>query len=107
MKAALSQGEAKQMVAILTKYIGPTNFKGSRVKAFTAQGKYSSSLTLSWDDALSVEANHIAAAEALASRLEWSGKYVGGSADRGMVFVNVGRACSAAFTVKKSKEEGR
>lgn len=60
--------------AIVTKYLGPTNARGSRVKATCQAG----SVTLSWDDALDSEANHHAAAQALARKLGWSGRLIGG-----------------------------
>jgi hypothetical protein len=60
--------------AIVTKYIGPTNFRDSRVKATSDAG----TITLSWDDALDSNANHDRAALALASRMGWTGHYVGG-----------------------------
>jgi hypothetical protein len=47
--------------AIATRFIGPTNFKGSRVKAFTPSGE---SVTLGWDSAISPEENHRRAAAA-------------------------------------------
>ena len=40
--------------AILTKFIGPTNARGSRVKVTGWQG----STSVAWDHALSVEENH-------------------------------------------------
>ncbi len=57
--------------AIVTKYLGPTNHRGARVKA-TA---YASSVTLPWDDALDVDHNHHAAAHALARKLGWKGQW--------------------------------
>jgi hypothetical protein len=64
--------------AITTKYLGPTNFRGSRVKATAEAG----SVTISWDDAKSVEANHDAAAAALAAKFGWNewtgGRWVSG-----------------------------
>ncbi len=53
--------------AITTKYIGPTNFRGSRVKAI-CQAR---SLTVAWDDAKDVNENHTQAARALADALGW------------------------------------
>lgn len=47
--------------AITTKFIGPTNTRGSRVKAFLPSGL---SVTLSWDHALEVDENHHKAAKA-------------------------------------------
>jgi len=55
--------------AITTKFLGPTNFRGSRVKATCQAG----TLTVQWEDAWDVEKNHTHAAEALASRLGWIG----------------------------------
>jgi hypothetical protein len=63
------------MQAIVTKYLGPTNVRGSRVKA-TCQAR---SKTLTWDDSLNSSANHTAAAKALASELGWHyGTWVAG-----------------------------
>ena len=77
--------------AITTKYLGPCNVLGSRVKASCEAG----SVTLTWDSALNTQGNHIAAAKALATKLEWYGYYVGGGMDhlshRGYAFVNVTR----------------
>jgi len=55
------------MQAIVTKYLGPTHCRGSRVKATACAG----SITLSWDYALNSDANHRAAALALANKLNW------------------------------------
>lgn len=53
--------------AITTRYIGPTNYKGSRVKAKAQAG----SITIEWDDALNSEDNHTAAAKALMAKFGW------------------------------------
>lgn len=60
--------------AILTKYLGPTNTRGARVKAWCQ----ADSLTVAWDDALDVNANHELAARALARSLGWKGTLIGG-----------------------------
>ena len=52
------------MQAILTKYIGATNYRGSRIKATCDRG----TLTVPFDYALDTGANHIAAAQALVNR---------------------------------------
>ncbi len=88
------------MVAILTKFIGATNSKGSRVKAFTESGL---SVTVSWDHALNSQDNHAAAAKALCAKMDWHGTYVGGGTKTGYAFVDVKRAFGASFVVKKSK----
>ena len=73
--------------AIITKYLGATNYRGSRVKA-TA---YAGSVTISWDDALDSEANHANAAAALCKKYGWGGTWVGGGRpdNRGNVYVCV------------------
>ena len=55
------------MQAIITKYLCPTDHRGSRVKA-SCQAK---TMTISWDDALDVEENHRDAALQLADSLHW------------------------------------
>jgi hypothetical protein len=73
----MKKGAAK-MQAIRTKYLGPTNFRGARVKATAQAG----SVTIHWDDSLDVDANHDAAAVALMERYGWTGSMVaGGSPD--------------------------
>lgn len=53
--------------AIVTKYLGPTNHRGSRIKATCEAG----SITVPYDHALSGEGNHCAAAHALIRQLGW------------------------------------
>ena len=73
--------------AIETKYFGPTNTKGGRIKA-TAWG---GSATVGYDHALNTEGAHKAAADALISKMGWTGTFAqGGNAKgNGYVFVNV------------------
>jgi hypothetical protein len=72
--------------AIETYYIGPSNVRGSRIKAKTASGI---SLTLSYDSALSIGENHAAACKALVDKLNWGGSWLGGGSKRGYYFVMV------------------
>jgi hypothetical protein len=60
--------------AIVTKFISPTNTKGSRIKATAAAG----SVTVNWDYSLNVAMNHHKAAKALATKMEWSTQLYGG-----------------------------
>ena len=53
------------MQSIQTKYLGPTNTRGSRIKATC----WLTSVTVSWDYSASIEENHIAAIEALVCKL--------------------------------------
>jgi hypothetical protein len=62
------------MQAITTKYHGPTDTKGSRVSARAQAGRTS----ITWDDALNSDENHRAAAQALADKFKWSGRFVTG-----------------------------
>jgi len=77
--------------AIETRYLGPTNFRGSRVVASAQAG----SMTVPWDHALDVADNHAAAARALADKYGWLDRCVmhgGGNAKGdGFVFVLVPR----------------
>ena len=50
--------------AIITKYHGPTNFRGSRYSAECERGK----ISVGAEDALNTEQNHVAAADALVAR---------------------------------------
>jgi hypothetical protein len=67
------------MQAIVTKYLGATNVRGSRVKATAQAG----SLTMHWDDALNSDANHRKAALNLAAKLRWSGVWISGGLPSG------------------------
>ena len=69
--------------AIETKYVGPTNHQGSRVIATTPGGHRH---TQQWDYALSVDANHYAAAEALCAKLDWRAIKAGCATAKGFAF---------------------
>lgn len=73
--------------AIQTKFIGPTNHRGARVKAYGQVG----SVTVPYDYSQQREGAHHIAAKALAEKFGWCGVWVyGGSADgKGNVYVNV------------------
>lgn len=76
--------------AIVTKYHGPTNSRGSRVSATAGPGR----LYVAWDHALDVTENHAVAARMYAEKLGWldhSDFEAGGTGD-GFVFVAVPRA---------------
>lgn len=65
------------MQAIETKYLGPTNTRGGRIKATSDAG----SMTVPWDYSLGVQDNHRAAAAALVAKLGWQdyGEWVTGT----------------------------
>lgn len=52
------------MQAIITKFLGPTNTKGSRIKATS----WSGAVTVSYNHALNVLDNHRAAADAVCAK---------------------------------------
>ena len=61
------------MQAIQTRYFGPTNSRGSRIKAWAAAG----SITIAYPHELSGPACHRAAAEALALKCQWDTPFYG------------------------------
>lgn len=72
--------------AIVTRFVGPTNFRGSRVIATVGDAKH----THSWEYGLGngtchndVDANHAAAAKALAVKLGWDGTWIGAGMPNG------------------------
>jgi hypothetical protein len=86
------------MQAITTKFHGPTDSRGSRVTARCQARR----MTVGWDHALDSEANHARAAEQLARKLGWSGRWIGGALPDGTgnVFVCVERAHEGSFTIE-------
>ena len=72
------------MQAIITKYHGPTNTRGSRISATAANGARCS---IGHDSALNEDANHAAAAIKLCKRIGWKGALMCGSLPTGYVFV--------------------
>jgi len=73
------------MQTITTKYLGPTNTKGSRIKASCEGG----SITVSLDYGVEIEQDYMKAAKALKDKMNWSGEMIGGHTKDGMVFVFV------------------
>lgn len=73
------------MQAIQTKYFGPSNVRGSRVKATAQAG----TVYVEWDSSLDHDGNHAAACRALVRKYGWRGDWVGGGLpDGSMVWVN-------------------
>jgi len=78
-------------IAIQTKFISPTNTKGSRISAKAEGGR---SVIIPSDNAMSPEQNHLAAARAFIKKYDYgAGQQFtlvnGGSADKGYVFIPV------------------
>lgn len=72
------------MKAITTRYLGPTNFRGSRIKA-TAEG--GNSITIPYPYELSGQDVHQKAAIALCKKLGWGTELLGGGTETGYAFV--------------------
>jgi len=70
--------------AITTRYFGPGNVRGSRIKATSGGGL---SVWIDYDDALNSEQNHAEAAQKLATTYGWSGRWFGGAIKDGYAFV--------------------
>ena len=73
------------MKAILTKYLGPTDRRGSRIKATDGD---LNAITISYDDASSNP--HRDAAIALCAKMGWHGLMAQGGTPEGDVFVFCG-----------------
>jgi hypothetical protein len=71
------------MIAIRTKYLGPTDTRGARIRA-TGGGR---SITRPYDYAANREERHAAVARALARKLGWRGDLIEGSIADGYVYV--------------------
>lgn len=71
--------------AITTRYFGPTNTRGSRIKATCQAG----SVTIPYDYSGNTDEVHTKAAKALAKKMEWRGHWYGGCLPdgRGYAFV--------------------
>lgn len=72
------------MIAIETKYIGPTDNKPSRIRAITCNGQQ---LIQSYDHGLNCQDAHRKCAEALCDKMGWKGHLIGGGTREGYVFV--------------------
>jgi len=77
------------MIAILTKYLGPTNARGARIKAWRGDDP-TVSVTIPYDYAGGAEQRHRDAAEQLCARFDWLQDgmvLVGGGTQTGYAFV--------------------
>ena len=82
--------------AIVTKHIGPTDFRGQRVKATTMSAIFGGkplSATIYFDHELSTARNHQNAAQALLDKLGWTGDWSIGATDTGYVFIKTKATC--------------
>ena len=85
------------MKAIQTKFIGSSNTRGARVRAWI-RGNVA---TVSWDYGSEVVDNHAAAVRKLVASLKWSGRLVGGTLpDESMAWVFVDGSVVAVVEVE-------
>ncbi len=73
------------MQSITTKYLGPTDSHGGRIRASASGG--GGSVTVAYDHGLDTEENHARACAKLMDKLKWSGEMVAGSTKGGYTFV--------------------
>jgi hypothetical protein len=74
------------MKAIKTKYLCATNFRGSRLSVTT--GEPGQRIVMGWPDELNSSKAHAKGARALADKMGWQGKLIGGGFPDGtMVWV--------------------
>lgn len=71
------------MIAIETRYVSPTNTRGSRIIARADTNRVS----IPYPHELSGQAVHEKAAYALCAKMNWTGKLAGGGIKNGYVFV--------------------
>jgi len=83
-------------IAIETRFLGPTNHRGARIKAVAMDRLYSNerpdSTTVAWDDSKDTDGNHEAAAWALLPKVCSApdrAKLHRGATERGFVYVVV------------------
>jgi len=68
------------MIAILTRYLGPTDHRSSRVVVTSGNGHR---LVVPWDDGLDADENHRAAAFKLCQKMGWAGDLASGGLKNG------------------------
>lgn len=73
-------------VAILTKFFGPGNVRGSRMVADAGMGRR---VSVHYAHGLNGDENHARAAEALCKKMGWTGNLIGGALgdNKGMAWV--------------------
>jgi hypothetical protein len=89
MKRFSDKTSSSMCQAIVTKYHGATNTKGSRISATTGAGIR---VYVAYDHALNIDQMHAAACEALLAHMGWGDGWVGGETGPGMwAWVRVGK----------------
>lgn len=79
-------------VAVRARYLGPTNYRGSRIKVTRMDARTGDkSLTVPWDDALGLAENYAAAIRAYLDMMGWEGTWAMGGGTDEIVAVMVSR----------------
>jgi hypothetical protein len=86
------------MKTIKTTHLGPTNTRGSRIKASDEDGN---SITLPYKSELNSNQCHMEAAVALCEKMDWIGMLHGGHTKNGMTWVFHDRDLIATVTRPK------
>lgn len=69
-------------VAVRARYLGPTNYRGSRIKVTRMDARAGDkSLTVPWDHALNISENYAAAIRAYLDMMGWDGTWAMGGGD--------------------------
>ena len=89
--------------AIITKYCGPTNTKGSRIRAYCDDG----SIWFGYSDRHTSEENHMLAVLALLRKLGWKGWWTVGGTPTGCVAVDHSGDWKDEYEVSVSDNFGR
>jgi len=80
-------------VAIRCRFYGPTNHRGSRIRVTRfdspAAGRDPNGMTVSWDHALGLTDNYVAAVRQYVRRAGWAGTWAVSTCDGGAVAVMV------------------
>ena len=94
------------MIAITTKFHGPTNTKGARITAKASNGH---SITLDYHgiDASTDEAKYKHTAYALCKKMAWGGTLLGGGTADGFVFVFVPASVSSCVRRRINEIESK
>jgi hypothetical protein len=78
-----------KMIAINTKYLPATDYKGSRIKAYTSNP--GQTITISYPYEYDGEKAHRVAAQALMNKMEWPNEIIGGGTKEGYAWVMIPR----------------
>ena len=83
---------AYSLAGVETRYLGPTNHRGSRIKARRSEHTSGDpTVTVDYDHSLSPFENHAEAARRLVEQYGWDGDYHAAATKRGYIFARAVR----------------